>query len=356
MATKKESMVVEESQSAAARSQVTIGRDDLNWATDEGVITEKQADALWSGLSTRAASKPRFDLPNLAWYTGAVIVMLAMGWFLVQVWDLYSGGAILATAIAYALFFFLSGYLLWKRDDLKVPGGLLVTLGVFMTPLAVYGAERLLGLWGSGANGDINRLIMEMATVVAGFVALNFVRFPFITAPLSVAIWITGMELISLLYGNSLGWQQWQTVTLCFGLVMMVGSYLVDRRTSDDFSFWGYLIGASAFWTALSTIETGSELGRFCYFLINIGLMLVSVLLSRRVFVIYGAMGVIWYLAHLTFTVFADSMMFPIALSLMGLLVIWLGIKYHQNRARIEGALLGVLPASIRDWLPTSRQ
>jgi len=340
-----------------SRRRLNIGRDDLE-AAAEGVISEKQAGQLWDRLSARSAQKPGFDLANLAWYSGAVIVMIAMGWFLVELWDLWSGGAMLATSLVYAAAFFGVGGYFWRRGDLKVPGGLLTTLGVFMTPLAVFGLQRLAGWHEPGGFADHNdvaaRLIIEVATIAVGFLALRFVRFPFITAPLTAAIGLAGMEAISLALGN-VSWDQWQHITLAYGLAITAGSYLIDRRTEEDYAFWGYLVGVTAFWWSLTLMGSGSELGRLGYALINVGLMVFSVLSGRRVFVLYGAAGVVWYLGYLALELFSGSVMFPIALSGMGVAVIFAGIQYHRNRERIENALVSLVPESLRSWLPRTR-
>jgi hypothetical protein len=343
-----------------AKQKLLVGRDDLQAAADEGLISDKQADQLWNKLLARQAGKPGFDLANLAWYSGAAVVMIAMGWFLVEVWDLFSGAAILATSAAYALFFLAAARHLWSKEDLKVPGGLMATLAVAMTPTAIYGLQRLLGMWdvptASFSYEVARRLMLEGGTVLAGLVALRFFRFPFITAPVSLGILLTAMEMLSLVAGHEFGWRQYRTITLVFGLAMVAGSYIVDLRTrGGDFAFWGYLVGVSAFWISLSLMDSGSELGRFLYFLVNAAMMGLSVLLRRRVFLVYGAAGVVGYLGYLAFSVFQDSMVFPIALSAIGVAIIFLGIKYHRNRARIEKIILGLVPESLRSWLPAAR-
>jgi len=353
-------LAVKDTGAQASRKTVTVGRDDLQAAADEGLISEKQADQLWNKLLTRQANKPGFDIANLAWYTGAVVVMIAMGWFLVNVWDLFSGGAILATSALYALFFLVGARHLWSKEDLKVPGGLLATLAVAMTPTAIYGLQRLLGMWdGPSASFSYEvtrRLMLEGGTVAAGLVALRFFRFPFITAPVSVGTMLVAMETLSLVAGHSFGWEQYRTAMLVFGLAMTVGSYLVDLRSRQgDFAFWGYLVGVCAFWTSLSLLDPSGEFGKFLYFLVNAGMMVLSVLLRRKVFLAFGAAGSVYYLGHLAFDIFENSMLFPIALSVIGIGIIFLGIMYHRNRARIESALLGLVPESLKDWLPPAR-
>ena len=173
---------------------------------------------------------------------------------------------------------------------------------------------------------------IEVSTVAAGLVALRYFRFPFLTAPIAFALWFMCMDLTPLIYGSHYYEAQgYQMVSLVFGLVVLAGAYLVDRRTEEDFAFWGHLFGMFAFWGGLTLLEGGSALDWFLYGLINAGRILLSVLLQRRVFVVFGAAGVFGYVGHLAWEIFEDSLLFPFALSAAGLAIIALGILYAKT-------------------------
>jgi hypothetical protein len=99
-------------------------------------------------------------------------------------------------------------------------------------------------------------------------------------------------------------------------------------------------------------MNSGGEWERFLYFLINLFLILLSVLLRRRVFVIFGGMGVIGYLGHLAYTVFSSSLLFPIALSFVGVFIIFAGVQYQKNYTTWELWLHRFLPESLLKLLP----
>lgn len=242
-----------------------------------------------------------------------------------------------------------------------------MTLAVCMTPLTVYGFERMTGLWVQEDPGDYAGFFdwirgswfpMEAATVAAGLVALRFFRFPFLASPVAFSLWFMSMDLTPLLYGGGApSTDAYQTVSLFFGLAVLAGSYAVDllARSEEDFAFWGYLFGTLAFWGGLSTLEGGTELDWALYGLVNLGLILASVLLGRRVLVVFGALGVLLYTGHLAGEIFRDSILFPFALSAVGLAVIGLGILYAKNRERIERGISSVLPETVRRLLPRDR-
>ena len=98
-------------------------------------------------------------------------------------------------------------------------------------------------------------------------------------------------------------------------------------------------------------MESGSELSKFFYLCINLGMIAVGATLSRRVFAVFGGLGVAMYLGHLAYSVFKDSMMFPFMLTIIGLGVIYLGIIWQRHEDAISAKLRGVLPLPMRELI-----
>ena len=74
--------------------------------------------------------------------------------------------------------------------------------------------------------------------------------------------------------------------------------------------------------------------------------------LGRRVFAVFGVIGISIYLGDLANKVFRDSLMFPFALSLIGVAVIAAGLLYHRNQAAIGAWLAARLPEGIKRLRP----
>ena len=323
-----------------------IEQTDLDRAAAEGLVSPAQAQALWAALAARYPTRQGFTLPNVAYYLGALIVIGAMGWFMTEAWERFGGGGIFLIAVAYATGFVLAGRALWNAGR-RIPGGLLVTMAVCMTPLAIYGIERWTGVWPQADPGPYTDfhplvngswLLMEAATIAAGLLALRFVRFPFLTAPIAYALWFMSMDLTPLLVGRTeFSWDERLWVSLWFGLAMLVFAWLLDRLKAADYAFWGYLFGLLAFWGGLSSMESGGELGRLAYGLVNVGLVGLSVVLDRRAFSVFGGVGIFGYLAHLAGVVFKDSLLFPFALAAIGLAIIGLALWFEGWRPRKSG-------------------
>ena len=327
---------------------------------------------MWAALGARRTEgnpdaralrvdKPRFDFVHVAYYFGALLVIGAMGWFMGSGWEALGGGGIFAVSCGYALVFVLVGRGFWRNPDLRTPGGLLIVMAVGMTPLGTYGLERLLHLWPAddpGAYSGFHEWVkggwfaMEVATVLAGAIALHFFRFPFLTAPIAFVFWYMSMDLAPLLFGVSVSWNQRAEVSAALGALMLAAAFAIDRRTEQDFSFWLYLFGLAALWGGLSSMESTSQARKLIYLFINLGLMGTSVVLNRRVFMVFGALGVMGYIGQLSYQVFKDSELFPFVLSGVGLAIIALGVHARRNIARYERAILGLVPEGVRRWLP----
>jgi len=342
-----------------------IDSSDLSRAVQAGVLQPGQDQALLEFLRRAPSERPSFQLSHIAYYFGALLIMGAMGWLMTEAWMSIGDAALLVISSAYLLLLLLGGRSLWQRGQV-IPGGLLGAVAVSLTPLVVFAGQRLFGIWPmDDAQSDYvdyyryvqgGWLVMEVATVLVGLLVLRLLPFPFIVMPIAVALWFMSMDLSELLHGEYFSWEQRREVSLWFGLVILLVSLLVDGRSKQDFAFWGYLAGLTAFWGGLSLMDSGSEFGKLLYCLINLGLIGLAVLLRRPVFMVFGALGVAGYLGYLAHDVFEDSLLFPVVVSLIGLGVMGLGLLYQKRREAMSNALRRQLPAGLLAVLPALRR
>ena len=342
-----------------------INKQDMDWAVDEKIITPEQADKLWSVFSSRQAERLHFSLSNVLYYFGALIIIGAMSFFITTAWEDLGGGGIFIVASLYAGFFLFMGNKLWSKPHLHVPAGLLITIAVCITPLVMYGLQRWLDIWGFDDPGEYRSFYkwikggwfaMEVATIFTGLLALRFFKFPFVCAPIAFVLWFMSMDLTPIIFGGEdFSYDQRKWVSLFFGLCMLFGSYMVDLKTRNDFAFWGYLFGTLAFWCGLSLMDSNNELSKFVYFLINLAMIGLSIFLQRRVFVVFGGLGVMGYLYHLSSRLFDDSLSFSFALTIAGLLILYLGILITKHGNRIEAWVDTTLPAQLKKLRPVKQ-
>jgi hypothetical protein len=337
-------------------------RAELDAAVRAGILGAEQADRLAEFLARGAAETPRFSFVHVLYYLGGMIAIGAMSLFLTLGWATLGGWGGFVTAVFYAILALALTHWFLERKHLQIPAGILATLAVVMVPLAIFGAQQALGYWGMDKPFrhyhqyiDGRWLMMELGTLAVAAVLLWRYRLPFMLMPVSVTLWYMSMDLGPLLVGSD--WQDWdirKLISLHFGILFVGLAFWVDlrsRHAQRDYAFWLYLFGVITFWGGLSLMRSGSELGKFLYFVLNVGMILTGAALGRRVFAVFGGLGVAGYLGYLSHRVFRDSLLFPFALSAIGLALIALGVLWQRREAQWSARLRGYLPRALRELL-----
>tara|TARA_R110001599_G_scaffold171353_1_gene362152 strand:+ start:144998 stop:146032 length:1035 start_codon:yes stop_codon:yes gene_type:complete len=338
-----------------------LNRSLLKEAVENELLSESQSEQLWGFLSERSKDTPSFRFTHILYYVGGLIAIGAMSLFMTLGWERFGGWGLFFISLAYA------GAGLWltefflSRRSLPIPAGIMAAFVVVLTPLAIYGLQAALGWWAEGrvyrefhTHIDWRWMLMEFATLASGAIMLWRYRLPFLVMPIAVTLWYMSMDLTPFLFGEAdTAWELRKLVSLWFGLLIVLLAFWVDIRTrhEKDFAFWLYVFGAIAFWTGLSTMHSDSELNKFIYLCINLVMIIVGAMLSRRVFAIFGGLGAAGYLAHLAYDVFKDSMIFPFALTLIGLGVICLGIVWQRHEMTLSHKLRGLLPLPMQELI-----
>ncbi len=347
--------------------------DDLVAASKAGLIDSAQLKSLLIFLDTRtpadtrgaatAVTTPKFDMVHMLWYTGALIVIGAMGLFSTLAFSQMGGPALTATAVVYAVLFGFAGDHLWRVRNLRIPGGLLIAIAVSMAPLAVYGVMESLG-WRTefGKPGTVRQfytlikgswLFMEIAAIAAAALALRYYRFPFIVLIAAFALWFMSMDVVPWITGGPKDFATSRQVSIVFGLVMIgIAAFVNTRQTSGDFAFWLYLFGVMTFWGGLSMKSGSTDLEKAVFCLMNVVFLFISVFLNRRVFAVFGTIGIVIYLSDLAEKLFKDSLMFPFVLSLIGVAIIALGLYYYKHQSEIEAWFDDALPEPLKRLRP----
>lgn len=337
-------------------------RDFMRVASETG-LDGAQAERFWQALADGAAKRPGFDLVHVLYYFGGLIVIGAVSWFMTATWDALGPNGILVMSVLIGAALLALGNTLWRRSEAtRVPGGLLIAAAVSTTPLIVYSLQDAFGLWPGDAPGNYHDFhiwvrggwaAMELVTISVGLVALRFYRLPFLVAPIAFTLWYLSMDLTPIIFGSDgYDWRDRQLVSLLFGLAMLVTAYLTDLAARRDFAFWLYLFGMIAFWGGLSSMDSGSEWGKVIYLLINLALIALSVFLRRRVFIVFGGLGVFGYLGYLAYDKFADQPLFMFVLMAAGLALVFIGIYLQRNRTAILAWAESTIPQGLQQFRP----
>ena len=338
-----------------------INRKLLREASDEGLIEPAQAEALWQFLSERGQDSASFRFTHILYYLGGMVAIGAMSLFMTMGWEMFGGGGIFVIALAYGIGGLWLTERLLHQHQLPIPAGIIATFVVVLVPLAVYGLQSALGFWAEGmVYRDYHRfvdwrwLLMELATLAVAAILLWRYRLPFLVMPVAVTLWYMGMDIVPFLFDGDRAWALRRLVSMHFGLLFIGLAFWVDIRSrhgEHDFAFWLYIFGVITFWGGLSMSQSESELAKLAYFAVNLLMIVIGAVLTRRVFAVFGALGAAGYLGYLAHTVFRDSLLFPFALSAIGLGIIYLGIVWQRNERQIGEGLRAHLPPALRELI-----
>ena len=347
--------------SEPSNHELSLTSSDIYLAAEQGVLPQADAERLVRWGFEQRFNRPRlaeptapaverrkgFNLVTVAYYFGAMLMISACAWFLGDKWDELGSPGVLGTVVVYIMI--AAGLGWWLRNKGYIVGGsLLITVAICLVPLLTYAIEDILGLWPAEHPGAYENyypwingswIVMELATIVAAAIALRYVRFAFLTAPIAFSFWFLSMDLAALISRNAnLSWETRQWISVIVGLCLLLVGYALEKflhkgneTRSEDFAFWCYLFGMLAFWGGLTSMNSGSEVKRALYALLNLGFIWLAVKLRRSMFLVFGALGVHLYLGHLAYEIFHDSFFFPFALALLGLSLILLTV-WMQRR------------------------
>ncbi|MDA9982388.1 hypothetical protein N9H39_06550 [Gammaproteobacteria bacterium] len=356
-----------------------LNKKDLDEAVSNGVIERSIADNLWGYLESRQGAEPesRFNLTDLLWFTGALIIITAMSLFSTEAFSRWGGDALAATAVLYGVIFMITGSYFWFVRHIYTLGGLLITVAVTMAPLAIFGIQYHFGWWTHGEPGTYRDffvwirgswVFMSISMIVAGLIALKFFKFPFITMAIAFALWFLSMDLTPWFvshwpdpgepahtfseYDREL-WKYRGIVSTLFGIAVLVFAWIVDLRTKVDFTFWLHLtVGLCVYGGIYLWISPDSPIEWMIVCIFSIIQLLLAVFLQRHVYAVFGGLGLASYLGYLSSEVFQDTIVFSFALSGIGILVMVLGYFYFKHANQIQSWIGNTLPPTLSGLRP----
>lgn len=336
-----------------------ITRDQLVKAANEGLLSLDQVDDLFRYLRSQPDTGPSFNFTNILYYFGGLVAIGAMTLFMNLGWEEFGGWGILCISIAYAgIGLVLTGK--FQQAGHAIPAGICAAFVVAITPLAIYGFQQGMGWWpDETAYHEYHEYIkwhwiyLELGTLVTGVVMVWKYGYPFLVMPVAVTLWYMSMDFAVMLTGGANDYEFRAFFSMWFGLLTILLAVWVDIRSrkTGDYAFWLYIFGVIAFWCGLSMQHSDSEFSKFIYCCINLGLIGVGAVLVRRVFVVFGVLGCAGYLEHLASTIFEDSWLFPITLTVLGLSIVYLGILWQRHEEVITRRIRGVLPVALQELL-----
>jgi len=343
----------------------TVPRQALREAVARGVITEPQHGAILAlaglepepmageaeparGLGPEA---PRgFNWVTIAYAAGALAVVFAFGWFLIDRWAALGPAGVLVVALLYAAIFGVTAVQL-HRLGFRVATGVATVLAVEMTPLATWAVMRLAGFWPddprtpfcSGASPAFlactgKWMVLELVSIGAALLALRRVAFGELAAPIAVALLFLTFHVAEAVVGAPLRFEGWGWGVIAGASLVLTTAYAVDRRQregGEDYAWWLYAAGLLAAFAGMVELWSREDGLRPAMPAVGVLALAVSLFLRRRAFLAFGAVSLVWYLGYLAFDVFRDTLAFPLLLATFGISVIIVTVLLQRSYPRL---------------------
>lgn len=349
----------------------------------QGIISETQRDQLLtlaSGLASpagaerapvRGSERPAgFNAVTVAYGLGAMLVLFACGWFLVDRWAQLGPWGVLGVVAAYAAVLVAAArWLLVHRFQLAAD--IMTMLAVCLSPLVSWSFLSMAGRWPIAPRNDpllqhspwmaYQWLVLDLTLILVALLVLRKRRLVTLTWPTAVALWATWLHVGQILHGGegTMTFDRW--VMLANGLFLLLvaerverwqrrqaaalvaaGGVAAPRAALGDFAnaFWVCGLLATAVAYMAIWLRADGEPTQHLLPVFSLGLVGLSLYLRRRVALLFGVAGILGYLAFLAQDVFKDYVSFPILLAGFGILLIlitvWTQTRFPALVERID--------------------
>jgi len=281
----------------------------------------------------------RLDIATIAYYFGGFIILLAYTIFMGSRWDSLEATA--QTIVTVATIAVLGGVGAYLREQKFVlAGDILIFAATGLFPVLIYCVQQLFGLWPDssipyrGYYREILPLwiVIEVLTIWVAVVVWYLSRFPLHTLLISFWAWFFAIDFVQWVSNDTS--RRWSTdeqvMSVLIGLALILIGIILQKRRKDRDSFWFYLFGHILFLCHLATL-TFDQGGWLSLIFIAVYLLFVvgSVWLQRRVFLVFGAIGIYGYVCYFAFTLLG-VLGFTFGLALVGLLIIFSAVWYQR--------------------------
>ena len=348
------------------RPEVDVAAELIATARMRGVVDDAQAESLTTlanelyGSADAARTSPAgqpgehrrpFNPIIIAYSAGALLVVFALGWFLVEQWRKLGPAGVLAVSAGYAVAFAVTSMILARRG-FAVASGLTATLAVGMTPVWTFALLRLTGEWPVLDWTDaLSRyqpwiasrwIILELATIGVTLVALRRLTFFTLGVPLAAAFVALLIHLGQALGDPYTAWYVGPFYLCVVGTLTLAIAYEIDRRQGrdEDYALWFYIAAIVPLLVGYIQVWNRIGLWRHALPLVAVAFVVAAVYLERRVLLAAGGIAAFGYLAYLAFDVFDDVVALPVALAGLGLAVIaaavWMQRRFPVLVARVS--------------------
>jgi hypothetical protein len=295
---------------------------------------------------------------------GAIAFISILGAFGAAIGKTFGSAGLLSISILYAVIAgFFSWFLIVKREK-RFAGGISALIAVAMFPFVIAALEQILGLWPDNialfqgyhfwAYGSW--LMIELTTIGAGCIAVALTRCPFIIIPVLLSLWHFSMDLSSIIARQHYAEDSSSQIgSMIFSIVLLAVSFIADRRTREDYSFWGYLFGCFALIAGISSMELSPSVQIFGVILFTVIFFTAAFFLERRLLFIMGSFSLFAVVSFFLTKIFTDATVLFFCLSAFGAAQLSVFFLYLRKENDLFRSFENKIPGFLRKKKPYYR-
>jgi hypothetical protein len=292
--------------------------------------------------------------PVIAVYLGLLLLVAASVSLLAIYWNDLGTWGILGLAVAYLTGYLVAGEMLSRRG-LSQPADVVEAVAVGWVGLTVYAVEELAGSWPAAASdsGEIHRGLTVIAIVgLAAAVLFMALRpDPLLLVPMSAATALLAADLSEAVFGaklDDLSGRQATAFVLPLGLAWIAAGLWLDVTRRRPFATWAHWCGLVLTGAAVMAMIPKTVPGFALVGVLGAISLFFSAFVRHWSFTVVGAAGV------LVATLSAMSLlggMAPLLVAVVGIALIFVGLRWSRWRESIQIAVLDRIPAGTRDFV-----
>jgi hypothetical protein len=343
-----------------------ISKNNLKHATQKDILSQSQADKLWTFLEEQRQINKTNQFANLFYYLGGFISVGAFSLFITTNFETLGDWGLV---VIITMFICGSIFLSYKfnKKALQTPTSLALLFIIALTPIFMFSILNALHLWHwdnpqpqypSFINLMENQnWILESMTFFVSCGVFYLFRHNLILMPILGLAWYITIDVADFFLQAKTHFDIHSEFSMMFGITALITALWIDLKNSSyiDYSYWFYGFGLVAFWSGLSIEYFRYEMAWILYLVINIVLLFLGLLLNKHIFILFGGLGTSIYLGHLAYDVFKDRLLLPFILTAIGLFIMTIGILIQKKRQCIEQFLKNKLPQPITKLMDKHR-
>ena len=316
-----------------------------------------EIERLWSEIAAEqpaeaACAERRLAFgPMIAVYLGVLLVVAASASLIAIYWETLDPWGVLVLGAAY-----LAGSLvaseLFRRRGFAQPAELFEAVSVGFVPVIAYAVERIAGLWPTGAHdlGYLHQGItgMVIAGLVFGAVLLAVRPAPLVLVPLGLGTALLAADAAELAFGNDQSERLYAAFVLPVGLAWIAAGLWLDVTRRRSYATWAHWVGLAASGFALVALVPKTVPGFAVLGALGALALFFSAFVRHWSFTLIGAFGV---LIAVSAGMQKLGGLAPLGAAFLGLVLIFVGLRWSRWREPIRKAVLSRLPARARTFV-----